>query len=168
MKQHGGSYRDIDYGLNHTLIEIARQFEKPPYFIYLSSMGVEWEKWSAYIKARADVERELKSSSLPYTVIRPGILSGESRDETRPLEALGAQLSFGISWIGHTLRWSSLSHKVRPLDAPEIASFIGHVLEAYFQNARADPTSYNSCYLVHHIHQTLMTHQLPPSAPHKD
>ena len=34
MKKQGGSYRGIDYGLNHTLIEIASRCAQVPYFIY--------------------------------------------------------------------------------------------------------------------------------------
>ncbi len=122
-----GSYHEIDYDLNRQLIEIATVHEAS--FVYLSSMGVEWAKWNSYMKARFLVERDLQNSKLSYAIIRPGILSGKSRDQDRPTEELGAWFSHKMAHVYQTLGLQKTADGTRPLDAPEIAMFVGYILE---------------------------------------
>ena len=130
-RTHGGSYASVDSGLNLMLIETARALKAPPLFVYISSMGVEWGRWSAYLQARADVESALRSGGLPHIIVRPGLLAGPSRDETRPLEALGAWISYFIAGLVERCGLRSLAWRSRPLDAPEIAEVITALIETH-------------------------------------
>lgn len=158
-RQGGGSYREVDYALNAQLIRAAEQMGTTPHFIYISSMGAQWGAWSAYLKARMDVEQLLGNSALDCSVVRPAFLSGESRDERRQLEIIGTQLFFGLSRGLSCIGLHRLANHIRPLDAPELSSFIGHILERVTGGLAHE----QSLYLVHMIHETLSAHQL--SAP---
>lgn len=120
----GGSYQDVDEGLNLRLIEWAQTYSPQAHFIYISSMGVQWGRWNAYLRARMHVEQALQASSLNYTIIRPGLLSGASRDEKRTLEAISAVFSHTLTKLYTNLGLKKQAYKVRPLDAPEMGSFI--------------------------------------------
>jgi nucleoside-diphosphate-sugar epimerase len=126
MKQYGGTYQEIDYDLNRQLIEIAKVHNSA--FVYLSSMGVEWAKWNAYLYARYLVERDLQESNLSSAIIRPGILSG-SRDHSRPTEEMGAWFSHRLTTVYQKLGLQKLADGTKPLDAPEVADFVVHLLE---------------------------------------
>ena len=160
-RQGGGSYHEVDYALNAQLIRAAEQMSPKPHFIYISSMGAQWGAWSAYLRARMNVEQMLSDSALGCSIIRPAFLSGESRDERRQLESLGTQLCMslarGLSRIG--LR--RLAYHIRPLDAPELSSFIAHILERFADGQAPE----QSLYLVHMIHETLSAHQLSAPLP---
>lgn len=129
MKREGESYKTVDVGLNLMLIDWATQQDIPPHFVYLSSMGINLAPLSRYMQARVEVEDALSSSGLRYSVIRPGILAGESRDEVRFGEALGAALNRGLASLFQALKLQRLSDQVRPLDAPEVAAFIQLLIE---------------------------------------
>ena len=126
MKKEGGSYQEIDYDLNHQLINIAKTHKSA--FVYLSSMGVEWAKWNAYLQARYLVEQELKDSRLSYAIIRPGILSG-SRDHSRPAEEVGAWFSHRLANLYQKVGLQNLADGTKPLDAPEVADFVMRIFE---------------------------------------
>ena len=162
-RRGGGSYSDVDVALNVQLIEAAERLDSRPHFIYISAMGAQWGAWSAYLKARMDVEQLLSDSLLSCSVIRPAFLSGESRDERRSLEALGTRLCLslarGLSRVG--LR--GLAHQVRPLDAPELADFVVHILNKLSEDVDEDRRGAHDLYLVNMIHETLGADQL--SAP---
>ena len=152
-KSGGGSYEEVDYGLNRKLIDVAETFERPPHFIYLSSMGTEWGRWNSYLNARMRIEGDLEASKLSYSIIRPGLLSGPSRDEKRSLEGVGTWLSFSISGLYQRLGLQRLSDKTRPLDAPEVGIFVRHLIDRYASGAR--DLTHRELYLVHQIHETL-------------
>ena len=126
LKKEGGSYQEIDYDLNHQLIDIAKTHNSA--FVYLSSMGVEWAKWNAYLQARYLVEQELQKSSLSYAIIRPGILSG-SRDHSRPAEEVGAWFSHRLANLYQKVGLQNLADGTKPLDAPEVADFVMRIFE---------------------------------------
>lgn len=80
-------YKEVDYGLTAMLIDAATLPHKPR-FVYLSAAGVGPNR-GAYIEARYKAEQKLRSSSLPYVIARPGLITGD-RSESRPLEAIVA------------------------------------------------------------------------------
>jgi len=120
-KRGGGSYAEVDEGLTIQMVELTARRCPKAHVIYLSSQGAEWGRWSAYLRARMNVERALKLSSLRATIVRPGLLSGESRDERRPLEEHSATLTRALCHLLDRLRLSSIADRFRPLDAPELA-----------------------------------------------
>jgi len=84
------SYEAVDYGLTALLIEAVKETGLSSRFVYLSAAGVKETSRSAYYRARVRAEALLRSSGLPYTIARPSIIAGPGRDDSRPLESLGA------------------------------------------------------------------------------
>lgn len=152
MKKVNKSYDDIDYKINAKLIQSAQALPSPPLFVYVSSMGVEWAKWSAYLMARHKVETDLTKSGLPHVILRPGILSGPTRTEARPLEHYGAILSKGMGQIAHRLGWQQKSDEMMPLKAAEIGSIVNASISEWIQN---DKPPMAKTLLVHEIHSEL-------------
>jgi uncharacterized protein YbjT (DUF2867 family) len=90
--EHGvvESYETVDYGLTSLLLRAAVRAGSRPRFVYLSSAGVGGRTRNAYLAARWKAERELGESGLPYTIARPGFITGPDREERRPLERAAA------------------------------------------------------------------------------
>ena len=154
MRTGRGTYQDIDYGLNKLLINIALELDNPPLFIYLSSMGLEWAKWSEYLKVRVKIESALSSSTLPHVIVRPGMLSGPSRDESRPLEHFSSIFFNVLTRIYRVLSLHTLADSIQPLDAPDVASFILIAIREY-RRAPQNAGPYHVTYSLPEIHRTL-------------
>ncbi len=137
----GGSYQDVDEGLNLRLIEWAQTYSPQAHFIYISSMGVQWGRWNAYLRARMHVEQALHTSSLSYTIIRPGLLSGASRDEKRTLESISSVFSHALTKLYTSLGLKKQAYKVRPLDAPEMGSFIKACIDDFILDTSGELTA---------------------------
>lgn len=152
IRQYGGSYHSIDYQLNHNLLEIAKQSKNDPLFFYLSSMGAEWGKWNAYLRARMMIEEELEMSGLSYIIMRPGILSGQSRDQDRLGEEIGAWFSHRLAGFYEKLGLQGKSDATKPLDAPDVGRFVRIVLEEELQK---ETTKVEKIYQLPQIHQML-------------
>ena len=150
MKRDGGSYQAIDYDLNHQLIDIAKKYNSA--FVYLSSMGVEWAKWNAYLQARYLVEQELQNSNLSYAIIRPGILSG-SRDHSRPAEEVGAWFSHRLANLYEKVGLQNLADGTKPLDGPDVANFVLHIFES--TPIIQDNKNIRNIYELTDVHKTL-------------
>lgn len=152
MKQVNKSYDDIDYKINAMLIQSVQKLSTAPLFIYVSSMGVEWAKWSAYLMARHKVEEDLKSSGLPHVILRPGILSGPTRTESRPLEHIGAVISQSMGQIASRLGWEQKADEWMPLRATEIGAIVYARITEWVQNQHQ---TIARTVLVHEIHAEL-------------
>lgn len=63
-------YRAVDYAGNHNLIERAR-LDGVHRFVYVSVFGAEQYPKLEYMRAHADIGRELKGSGLSYGIIQP-------------------------------------------------------------------------------------------------
>jgi uncharacterized protein YbjT (DUF2867 family) len=167
LKVHGGSYDEIDYGLNQILIDYADSQIVKPCMIYLSSMGLAWASMSPYLQARVKVEASLKQSDLSYAIIRPGLLSGDSRDESRPMEHMSASFSHmcarGLRGIGA----KSMADAMQPLDAPDVAQFVLYLLRDYQkyqsqseQSVEQPNTEKNQASLWRVIHELPTIHKI--------
>jgi nucleoside-diphosphate-sugar epimerase len=87
-------YERVDVGLTLLLLEAAQAADHRPRFVYLSATGVRGpEDGNAYMRARGRVELAVRNSGLPYTIARPSFISGAGRDESRPLERIGAAVT---------------------------------------------------------------------------
>jgi len=153
MKPEGLSYEDVDYGINQLLISAAKTLEHQPLFIYTSSMGVEWHKWSPYLKARYLVETDLKDSNLPHIILRPGILSGPTRTEHRPLEHLGAVFSTGLATIADSIGWVSKGDGMRVLNAQQIGTLVHLLIEQWLKQNKS--SEHIQTLMVQDIHRIL-------------
>ncbi len=87
------TYDSIDYGLTALLIEAACSIHPPPRFIYLSATGVSASRpRNPYYLARWKAERDLVDSGLRAVIARPGLITGNDREERRYLERIAALL----------------------------------------------------------------------------
>jgi hypothetical protein len=103
--QKGGSatYQDIDRDLSLLLLksieEANTQRSEPqiqPKYTFLSSMGVTQKTKNPYLRARADVERQVKASAIPWIIVQPSFISGADRSDFRPLERFGFVVCDGL------------------------------------------------------------------------
>ncbi len=131
MKPLNQTYDDIDYGINQTLIDATEPLDSKPLFIYVSSMGVEWAKWSAYLMARQKVEQALASSKLPHVILRPGLLSGPTRTESRPMEHYSALVSEKMGQMAQRLGWQQKADEWMPLKAAQIGAVVGSTIDTW-------------------------------------
>ena len=128
MKQFGGDYHSIDYELNHQLLQASMQLPNVPTWLYLSSSGAQWGKWNRYLNARWLFEQELEQANLPFIILRPKLLTGKSRDPKRPMEEWSNRLLQRLSDLCEQMGLSGIADNIRPLDAPDIAQIIIHIL----------------------------------------
>lgn len=110
------NYEAVDYGLSIILLEASAALPVPPRFVYLSSLGADNPGGNQYLLARSRVEKRLREGGVAYLIGRPSFITGEDRQEHRPMERYGAKVADGmlkaLGALGaHTLRdrYSSLS-----------------------------------------------------------
>lgn len=115
------TYEAVDYGLTAILIEACQAVQPQPAFVYLSSMGVSSNSPSSYIQARWRAEEKLMSSGLRYLIARPSFISGEGRDEARPLERMGAVLTDGALGILGVVGLGSIREKYASMNNVTLA-----------------------------------------------
>lgn len=90
--KEAASYEAVDYGLTKMLLDAAVRSGASPRFIYLSASGVSERNPTAYMKARWKAEKAIRESGLPYIIARPAFITGQGRDDSRPLEKAGSAL----------------------------------------------------------------------------
>ncbi len=115
------AYARIDYGLTKWLIDGAQACAVPPRLVYLSAAGVRADASSAYAAARARSEAALRDSKLPWTIARPSFITGSDRDESRPLERIGAGVGDGLLAVAGMLGGRRLRDRYRSTDAATLA-----------------------------------------------
>ena len=87
-------YERVDVGLTLMLLAAAQAAGNRPRFVYLSATGVRGPAdGNAYMRARGRVEAAVRSSGLPFTIARPSFITGGDRDESRPMERVGAAVT---------------------------------------------------------------------------
>jgi nucleoside-diphosphate-sugar epimerase len=85
------TYEAVDRDLTLMLLRAARACPRPPRFVYLSSLGADLPRGNRYLQARHDVEQALMAQAdLPWTIARPGFLTGPDREERRAFERVTA------------------------------------------------------------------------------
>jgi uncharacterized protein YbjT (DUF2867 family) len=123
MKKESGdnSYEAVDYGLAKMLADAAAASDARPVFMYLSAQGVAPGASSAYYKARWRAEQAVRNSGLPFVIARPGFISGDDRDESRPMERVGSVLAAATASVVGAFGARKLKDKLEPRDADEMA-----------------------------------------------
>jgi nucleoside-diphosphate-sugar epimerase len=135
---HGAteSYEAIDFGLTAMLIRAAVASGSKPRFVYLSSMGVREHTSNAYLAARWRAESLLHASGLPYVVARPSFITGPGRDESRPLERVGAAVVNALAGVARVAGAERLASSVRSLTGAELAEgLVRYAFDASVENA---------------------------------
>ena len=115
------SYESIDYGLTSMLIRAAVASASRPRFVYLSSLGVREHTSNPYLVARFRAESLLRASGLPYTIARPSFITGPGRDESRPLERVGAAAGDVAGLILRLVGAHRLGASLRSMTGRELA-----------------------------------------------
>ena len=100
----GDTYQTSDIGTTRQLLEGARA-AGIDHFLLLSSVGAG-RPIGAYLKAKAEAERLVRESGLPFTVFRPSALEGGERKALPGLRAV-------TGWLGLT--------QVAPIRLEELA-----------------------------------------------
>lgn len=115
------TYESVDYGLTALLLRAALRTASRPRFVYLSALGVSDDARGGYYHARAKVERELRASGLPFTIVRPSFIVGE-RDESRPGERIGSTLADAALSVASSLGAKRLRQRYHSISGRELAA----------------------------------------------
>lgn len=116
-------YELVDYGYTRMALDACRQHEPDARFVYLSSTGIsEREPSNAYMHARWRMERALISSGQPFTIARPSFISGENRQESRPMERAAATVTGALTGALKSIGIRSLADAWAPMTNHELAN----------------------------------------------
>lgn len=117
------SYEAVDYGLSAMLLEATRRSCPGARFVYLSALGVKpnSQGGSSYNGVRARLEAELLSSGLPYVIARPGFVTGDDREESRPVERVAARTSDVLLGVAGALGARKLRDGLQSLTGAQLA-----------------------------------------------
>ena len=130
------SYEAIDYGLTAMLIRAAVASGSQPRFVYLSALGVREHVTNPYLLARWRAEALLRASGLPYTIARPSFITGPDRDESRPLERVGATVVDVAAGVARLFGAQRLAGSVRSMTGSELAAgLVRQAFDAAAENA---------------------------------
>lgn len=120
------TYETVDYGLTMELLVAGQQMAEQPRFIYLSSAGSGPKAKGDYLKVRHRIEESLRESYQNFVSIRPSFITGEGRDDSRPMERVGAGLSdVLLSTIG-LMGAGRLRDRYRSITNTELARAVIH------------------------------------------
>lgn len=153
MRKIQSSYNEIDFGINEQMVAMLKEKSLTPLFVYVSSMGLEWHGWSAYLEARHLVERTLEQSGFPHIIIRPGILSGPTRRESRFAESIGASISNLACGMLDSMGLQEFSDSSRPLTAEQMGRLVQDLVNTWIQNDC--PIHHQQMIEIKEIHQRL-------------
>ncbi len=127
LRKSGGnpdaaSYESVDYGLTAMVHRACEALETLPRFIYLSSMGVKKGTRMPYLVVRWKMEQELRAGRGPWTIIRPGFITGSDREEFRFGERAGAMVSDGLLALTGWMGGRRVRQKYRSIGGDELAA----------------------------------------------
>lgn len=129
-RTHGDSYATVDYGLTAMLLRAVGRAVPSARFVYLSAIGVSRHARGEYLRARWQLEQELRASGVEWLIARPAFISGPDRDDTRPLERIAAVAIDGVLRLAAALGASGLRARYASLDAHTLArGLVQHALE---------------------------------------
>jgi uncharacterized protein YbjT (DUF2867 family) len=120
------TYETVDYALTMELLEAGLKMDVPPRFVYLSSAGSGEKAKGAYLKVRHRVELALKESYENHVSIRPSFIAGAGRDDSRPMERVGAALSNGLLGAVGLLGGGRLRDRYRSISNTQLARAVIH------------------------------------------
>lgn len=120
------TYETVDYALTMELVEAGLQMAAQPRFVYLSSAGSGPKAKGDYLKVRHRIEESLGHSYKNYVSIRPSFITGEGRDDSRPLERVGAALSDVLLNTIGVMGARNLRDRYRSITNTELAQAVIH------------------------------------------
>jgi uncharacterized protein YbjT (DUF2867 family) len=114
-------YDTVDYGLSTLLLQAAQGCQPAPKYVYLSAAGVSEGTGNAYLAARVRLERELRASGVHFIIARPAFITGDDREENRPVERISARLGDMALAVAATFGARSLQQRWASLTGPALA-----------------------------------------------
>jgi len=115
------AFRKVDLEIPRALIQRAAELEPKPVFGLVSAAGAGHPK-GFYLQVKAEAEKALLDSGLPYAIVRPSLLMGE-REEFRLGEKLALMflakpfLALARTFAPH----SKVVWKYAPIEATKVA-----------------------------------------------
>jgi nucleoside-diphosphate-sugar epimerase len=116
------NYDRVDYGLTVLLFHAAEKAASGPVFLMLSAAGTGPNPSSAYFRAKWKAEEEVRAGVLRWIIARPSFITGEGRDEKRPLETAGLKLADGALALAGVLGAKALRARYRSTTNGELAA----------------------------------------------
>ncbi|MEC9071996.1 MAG: NAD(P)H-binding protein [Myxococcota bacterium] len=113
-------YMAVDYGLTVMLLRAVEAYGGEVRFVYLSSMSADSRTPNSYLKARQMAEAEIRDSSVPWTIARPGLITGADRPEERPLEHVAGAMAGAFTSLAGALGARSLKARLHPHSGTEL------------------------------------------------
>ena len=113
-------YLAVDYGLTVMVLRAAQGLQSPPRFIYLSSMSADSGTANRYLKARQLAEAGVRASALPWTIDRPGLITGPDRPEGRPMEQVAGSMASVFTRVAGALGARGLKARLHPHSGAEL------------------------------------------------
>lgn len=117
-------YESIDLGLTLMLLKAAAASGQRPMFVYLSSAGVSPTARGAYYRARAEAERAVRDSGLPWLIVRPSFITGPDRQDRRPLERVAASVADAALGLGRVLGLRKFADRYQSMSGPALGQAI--------------------------------------------
>ena len=112
--KRGDTYEVSDIGTTRLLVEAAQRAQTIDHFVLLSSVGAG-RPLGAYLKAKAEAERLVRESGIPYTIFRPSAFIGGGHELSPILR-----------------RVSGLFEKYRPI---HVSALAGAILRSVLERA---------------------------------
>jgi uncharacterized protein YbjT (DUF2867 family) len=137
MRAHGvaDTYETVDYGLSAILLSAVLEAKLAPRFVYLSAVGVREDTQNPYLKVRWRFETELRASGVPYTIVRPSFITGADREESRPMERVGAMTTDAIGAVARVLGAARLADTYQSITSAALAQeLVRMALDPEFAN----------------------------------
>ncbi len=116
------AYEAIDYGLTRLLLDAVVGADLAPRFVYLSAAGLSETTRNPYMRARVRAEAAIRDSGVPFTFARPSFITGSDRDDSRPMERIGAAVGDGLLAVVGALGGRKLRARYRSTTAEILAS----------------------------------------------
>lgn len=120
------AYEKVDCGLTVLLIHALERAQPRATFIYLSAAGTRPSSKNPYVLARARVEATLREGALPWTVVRPSLITGD-REEARRGEALAATVADGILKLARVVGAKKLAQRYASMTGRELAQGLAKI-----------------------------------------
>jgi uncharacterized protein YbjT (DUF2867 family) len=114
------AFRRVDRDYPLRLLERLRGLPHRPVFGLVSSVGADNPR-GLYLTTKAEVERAIQASGLPYAIVRPSLLVGE-REESRPAERLGIALGVPIFRALQAVIGSATLDRYAPIEGQQVAA----------------------------------------------
>lgn len=114
------AFRKVDRDMPMSFMCSLLKVEPRPVFGVVSAAGAAHPR-GFYLRTKAEMEKALFESGLPYVIVRPGLLLGE-RTESRPLERMASLLARPYLYFARAFApQSRFVWKYAPVEAEVVA-----------------------------------------------